>query len=178
MMVSCLTYTSTLKMVTCASETVDDFQWTTWNYIQKRELFITTPARTSNHTIELAGYGNVPTFHSLDMFSFPIDWFNWTSRFLKYVNRKPYSVWHHPMTFLQKIHHRCISRSRIHYLYALCIQFKNYSCFIKVWNISGLWTRKVRDCYYLDIFNPGCICLCSQANSIRKLSVCHEMGHA
>jgi hypothetical protein len=48
MLVSCLAYSSTLKMeATCSYETLVDFQWTTWHYIPEA-LFITTAVRTSN----------------------------------------------------------------------------------------------------------------------------------
>jgi hypothetical protein len=51
MLVSCLAYSSTLKMeATCFSETSVDFQGLHGVIFQKIELFITTAVRTSNHT--------------------------------------------------------------------------------------------------------------------------------
>jgi hypothetical protein len=38
MLVSCLAYSLNLKMkLTCSSETLVDFQWTTWNYISENK---------------------------------------------------------------------------------------------------------------------------------------------
>jgi hypothetical protein len=50
MLVSCLAYSSILKMeVICSSEVLTDFQQTT-EYSHKRELFITIAVRMSNPT--------------------------------------------------------------------------------------------------------------------------------
>jgi hypothetical protein len=50
-LVSFSAYYSTLKTeVICSSETSVEFQRTTWRYIPKTELFITTSVRTSNPT--------------------------------------------------------------------------------------------------------------------------------
>jgi hypothetical protein len=51
MLDDCLAYFSTLNMdMTCSSETLVDFQLSTWHYISQAELFIITAVRTSDPT--------------------------------------------------------------------------------------------------------------------------------
>jgi hypothetical protein len=59
-LVSCLAYPSTLKMVaTCTSETSVDFHWATWYYIwEDRKLFNISPAQN----LLLAGMSKTSVF--------------------------------------------------------------------------------------------------------------------
>jgi hypothetical protein len=51
MLVSCLAYSSTLKIeATCSFETSVDFQWTTQHYIQEASVIVFALLRISNLT--------------------------------------------------------------------------------------------------------------------------------